>query len=143
MNCHNGSFLFLIFSYSFRMMSLISIKSENNSNYSEIATVTYLPNHNILTDLNFKFSQEFQDLPNFSYNSVTDLESFPALIYALPSEFGIFDGRMSFTRGRWDSNEWAKPPHDPTSSGFQFHGHFKKHFNSDLSYKFIFIFIKN
>lgn len=113
-------------------LNLITLQTvDDNSNfYSEIATVTYLPNQNILTDINFKSSQYFQSLNS----DVLNLGSFPGLIYTFPTEFGVFDGKISFTRGRWDSSVWAKPPNNPTSSGFQFHGHFKKNLSSNFSY---------
>lgn len=88
--------------------------------YSEMATLTYLPNHNILSDVNFKLksSSILRTLDS------VDLGNFPSLIYGLSSEFGLLEGKISFTRGIWDAERWSKAPNNPTSSGFQFHGHF-------------------
>ena len=93
--------------------------------FSEIASITHLPNQNILVDIKFKLSQEF------SFNSQSpaefkDLGLFPSLIYTLPTEFGLQEVKIAFTRGIWDSSLWSKAPNNPTSSGFQFHGHFKE-----------------
>lgn len=91
--------------------------------YSETASITYLTNQNILADINFKLSQEFRFNPQ-SPAKVKDLGLFPSLIYSLPTEFGLQEGKIAFTRGIWDSILWSKAPNNPTSSGFQFHGHF-------------------
>ncbi len=93
--------------------------------YSETVSVTYLPNSNILTEVAFKLSKEFP----LSNEHNRDFGYFPSLIYSLPAEFGLQQGRISFTRGLWEPKLWGKASSDPTSSGFQFHGHFKNHFN--------------
>ena len=111
-------------------LTALQAVDDNSNFYSEVATVTYLPNQNILTDINFKFSQNFQSLDSDNLN----LGSFPGLVYAFPIEFGVFDGKISFTRGRWDSSVWAKHPNNPTSSGFQFHSYFKKNLSPNFSY---------
>lgn len=92
--------------------------------YSETATLTYLPNNNLLSDVNFKL-KSIRNSAN-SANSIdsVDLGIFPSLIHGLVSEFGLLEGKISFTRGIWDSGRWSKAPNNPTSSGFQFHGHF-------------------
>jgi GPI-anchor transamidase subunit T len=98
--------------------------------YTETASITYLPSHNILLDINFKLSHEFTS----SFESQSpDLDLFPSLIYSLPTEFGLQEGKIAFTRGIWDSSLWSKAPNRPTSSGFQFHGHFKENYQ-DLAY---------
>lgn len=94
--------------------------------YSETATINYLPNSNILTEITFKLSKEFSIPTERRYR---DYGYFPSLIYSLPTEFGLQEGKISFTRGLWNAKLWGKSPIDPKSSGFQFHGHFKKHFN--------------
>lgn len=93
--------------------------------YSETVTVTYLPNSNILTEATFKLSSEF---PSSNTKQRRDLGYFPSLIYALPTEFGLLEGKLAFTRGLWQSNLWGKSPSNPSTSGFQFHGHFTNDF---------------
>lgn len=97
--------------------------SKYETEYSETAKLTYLPNYNILTDINFKLSQK---LSSSTEPSSMDLGLVPSLIYSLPTEFGLNEAKISFTRGFWDSSLWSKSPNNPTSSGFQFHGHFKE-----------------
>jgi hypothetical protein len=95
--------------------------------YTETASITYLPNQNILIDINFKLSHEFTS----SFDSQSpDLGLFPSLIYSLPTEFGLQEGKIAFTRGIWDSSLWSKAPNRPTSSGFQFHGHFMENYQT-------------
>ena len=86
--------------------------------YSETATLTYLPNYNILSDVQFKLTSKELDS--------RDLGNFPSLIHTLFTEFGFLEGKLAFTRGIWDNSRWSKAPDNPTSSGFQFHGHFSK-----------------
>ena len=116
MNWYNHPLVFLFF-------NLDLFSCSKSTEYSETASMTYLPNYRILTDINFKLSQEF--LVN-SESSSKDLGLFPSLIYTLPTEFGLQEGKFAFTRGIWDSSLWSKAPNNPTSSGFQFHGHFKE-----------------
>jgi len=96
--------------------------------YSETATLSYLPNHNILSEVNFKLTSQ---LIRRFVNSV-DLGNFPSLIHGLSAEFGLLEGKLSFTRGIWDAGRWSKAPNNPTSSGFQFHGHFRNLHDSNL-----------
>ena len=91
--------------------------------FSEKVTITYLPNYNILADINFKLTKD--DFSSSSSPDCTDLGHFPNLIHSLVTEFGLMEGKLAFTRGLWDWNRWGKAPNDPTSSGFQFHGYFK------------------
>lgn len=106
-----------------------------NGQYSETATLTYLTNYNLLADVNFKLkSQPIVSRLDDSIKSV-DLGSFPSLIYGLSSEFGLLEGKISFTRGIWDTERWSKAPSNPTSSGFQFHGHFSNVHESNLGYR--------
>lgn len=115
---------------SFILFNLLVLFSCSEAfEYSETASITYLPNQNILADINFKLAQEF---PIISLSPVKELGLFPSLIYTLPTEFGLQEGKISFTRGIWDSSLWSKAPNNPTSSGFQFHGHFKENYQ-DLS----------
>lgn len=114
----------------FSSLAIILLFSRSEAfEYSETASITYLPNHNILADINFKLAQDF---PLISLSPVKELGLFPSLIYTLPTEFGLQEGKLSFTRGIWDSSLWSKAPNNPTSSGFQFHGHFKENYQ-DLS----------
>lgn len=108
------------------LFSFSLCSKSSNSEYSETAEITYLPKYNILLDLKFKLTQELKSESSIE----TDLGYFPALIYALTEEFGILSGKLSFTRGVWDSTMWAKPPHIPSSSGFQFNGRFINYFGS-------------
>ena len=96
--------------------------------YSETATLTYLPNFNILSNVHFKLiSQEIK-----SSADSTDLGNFPSLIHTLSNEFGLIEGKLAFTRGFWDTLRWSKAPNNPTSSGFQFQGHFSITHESNL-----------
>ena len=97
--------------------------SKSETKFSETAKITYLPNYNILTDINFKLSQKISFIAE---SSSLDLGLLPSLIYALSAEFGLNEAKISFTRGFWDPTLWSKSPNNPTSSGFQFHGHFKE-----------------
>ena len=115
--------LFIIFS---ALLGAASFDETSAENYSETAEITYLPDYNVLVDLKFKFTREFTTEPS----SRTNLGHFPVLIYALSDEFGLNSAKASFTRGVWDSSKWSKPPHSPSSSGFQFNGHFMKQFGS-------------
>lgn len=105
------------------ILFLNTFSCSNPQEYTETATITHLPNLNILLDINFKLSS------NQSPQS-TNLGLFPGLIYALQTEFGLQEGKIAFTRGIWDSSLWAKAPNNPTSSGFQFHGHFKENYQN-------------
>ena len=96
--------------------------------YYEIATLTYLPNYNILSEVNFNFKST--DIRSSS-NSL-DLGNFPSLIHSLSADLGLLEGKLTFTRGIWDSSRWSKAPNNPASSGFQFHGHFSDQHESDL-----------
>lgn len=86
--------------------------------FSEVVEITHLPNYNVLTDLKFKISQRFDS------GSTRDIGTFPELIYSLPERFGLREGRLTFTRGLWDSQRWSKAPFDTASSGFQFNSQF-------------------
>ena len=96
--------------------------------YYEIATLTYLPNYNILSEVNFNFKST--DIRSSSNSR--DLGNFPSLIHSLSADLGLLEGKLTFTRGIWDSSRWSKAPNNPASSGFQFHGHFSDQHESDL-----------
>lgn len=106
------------------VFTLITSCSVTCAEYSETVTITNLPNQTILSDIQFQFTSPSSILANAD-DSTVNLGSFPSLIYALPNEFGLMEGKLTFTRGLWNSKRWSKAPNSPTSSGFQFHGHFK------------------
>lgn len=107
------------------LVLLNALSCSKITEYTETASITYLPNQNILLDINFKLSHELHE-----FNEFKDLGLLPSLIYALPTEFGLQEGKIAFTRGIWDSSLWSKAPNNPTSSGFQFHGHFKENYQN-------------
>ena len=88
------------------------------NDFSEVIEITHLPNYNVLTNLQFKMSQKLVS------SSAPNLGTFPELIYSLPRKFGLLEGKITFTRGLWDSQRWSKAPFSTTASGFQFNGQF-------------------
>ena len=108
------------------ILLLNSFACSKPSEYTETVSVTHLPNQNILLDIVFKLSHKFPDYDAL----VKDLGLLPNLIYTLPKEFGLIQGKIAFTRGIWDSSMWSKAPNHPTSSGFQFNGQFKENYQN-------------
>lgn len=106
------SLAFLVFIAGF----CFSILAAND--LSEVLEIQYLPNYNILTNLQFKMSQKM------FVSSPRDLGTFPELIYEFPEKFGLREGKITFTRGLWESQKWSKAPFPKTSTGFQFEGRF-------------------
>lgn len=106
-----NTFLFHIAAFCFGIISA--------NDFSEIVDISYLPNYNILAELQFKLSQKYS-----SALSTRDLGTFPELIYLLAEKFGLRDGRITFTRGIWDYQRWSKAPFNKASTGFQFNGQF-------------------